>query len=75
MEGTQVQSLVWEDSTCPRALALQQDQPLQEEAWAVQLESNLCSLQPEKAHGQQKINNNFKKLIENIGVKRIKITQ
>ena len=62
MQGTWVQSLVWEDSSCctkpishnywtymPRAHALQQEKSLQWEACTPQLESNPQSLQLENA--------------------------
>ena len=68
-EGTWVQSLVREDSTChratklrapqllkltcPRARALQEEKPLQSEPRAPQLESSPCSLQQEKTPSQQ----------------------
>ena len=57
--GTQVWSLVWEDSTCCRAAKQTHwnywstQKPPQWEACALQLESSLCSLQLEKARVQQ----------------------
>ena len=68
-EGTWVQSLVREDSTChratklrapqllkltcPGARALQEEKPLHSEPRAPQLESSPCSLQQEKTPSQQ----------------------
>ena len=61
MHGSQVQSPVWEDPPEPhnywawalKAHASQQEKPPQWEAYALQLESSLHSLQLEKAHVQQ----------------------
>ena len=63
MQGTWVQPLVWEDSTCcgatkpvyttaeaahPRACAPEQEQPPQGEACALRTERSPCSLQLEE---------------------------
>ena len=68
MKGTQVQSIIQEDSTCwgiaepgfhiywspcARVRALQQEKPLQWEAHLPQLESRPCSPQLKTAHAQQ----------------------
>ena len=59
MEGTQVWSRGWEDSTCCRAAkhthgnCWSTQKPPQWEACARQLESSLCSLQLQKARVQQ----------------------
>ena len=55
MQGTWVQPLVWEDSTCNEASKpdLHNKKPLQWEAQVPQAESSFCSLHLEKTHLQQ----------------------